>query len=302
MDVAVPLTIDEIVDEIVRFAGIGREQTFYRVEREIDQLGWNVSRDLDKFAVTPHVYNSAMENLYKKGDGFIFETLVYWMQASRQRWSECALERIFAHGESIGKRVQDLDILLLGDGAGNDSLFLVKHGCLVDYFDFPGSKTFEFALKRFEYYGVAGKELNLVTDYEKLLNKKYDVIICFEVLEHLIEPASAIRDISLMLNKGGIALITEAFGAVDSSLPTHLKSNRRFDGKTPFLFMKYGMKLAWYNLSPKFRPMEFKKIDGENSGFMNLLQDFNILKEVFYGRRRHFKGIIREMNEKKKRK
>lgn len=67
LKVAVPLTSNEIVEELVRFAGIDREESGFRVAREIEQLGWNVNSVLEKFAVTPHVYNSAMEKLYKEG-------------------------------------------------------------------------------------------------------------------------------------------------------------------------------------------------------------------------------------------
>ncbi|WP_366513710.1 methyltransferase domain-containing protein [Moorena sp. SIOASIH] len=47
-----------------------------------------------------------------------------------------------------------------------------------------------------------------MSDYNQCLSSQYDVVLSFEVLEHLSDPFAAIGDIHSMLKPNGIALIT----------------------------------------------------------------------------------------------
>jgi 2-polyprenyl-3-methyl-5-hydroxy-6-metoxy-1,4-benzoquinol methylase len=255
----IPTSFENIVEEIVRFTGASVNEAKERVWMEGIETGWNVMKDVRRFGVTPHQYNDRMEKLYKEGEGFIYDSLVYWANPSRQRWVEETFERICEYSSSIKVSISNLRVLLLGDGAGNDSLFLAKRGLKVDYFDVPGSKIFEFAMKRFQYYGLLGNEITLVDNYNDCFRDPYDIIISFEVLEHLSDPIQTIIDVSKMLKIGGIAFITEDFAGITTQFPTHLKSNAKYFGTTPFLFMNNSMVLRWYSTDNIFKPAEYQK-------------------------------------------
>lgn len=269
MNINLPLGYAEIADEIQHFTGLTREDVERRLWLEALMSGYNVVQQGKQVGITPNRYDTAMERLYKEGDGFIFETMAFWSSPLRLSWIYQALGRIQAYAERHGRGLGDLRVLIFGDGSGNDSLYLASNGLKVDYFDIPGSKTYDFASKRFAHYRLLDESIRLVTDYAACLEQPYDVILSFEVLEHLPDPERAIREWSGMVKPGGIALVTESFAAVSGNLPTHLASNLRFDGRTPFMFLKHGMRLSWYNQAPLFKPYEFTRV--EKTGWRDTL-------------------------------
>jgi SAM-dependent methyltransferase len=200
-----------------------------------------------------------MEQLYRDGTGFIFETMVYWAKLQRRRWTTHALQRVRSHASARSLPADQIKILMMGDGAGNDSLVFAQAGFAIDYFDVPGSQTYAFATQRFAAAGLLGDRITLIADYATGLSGVYDVVVSFEVLEHLPDPLAAIRDMRALLKVGGIALVTEGFGALEPHYPTHLASNERFSGRTPFLFLDQGLVLSWYSRDPLCKPMEFVK-------------------------------------------
>lgn len=275
-----PVTYQDIVDEITSYTGFSKEETEYRVWMEALKPGWNVLQDMAHFYANAHEHDDKMLQVYREGDGFIFETLVFWAIPSRQRWICHSLERMQLYAKRHNMNINNIKILMLGDGTGNDSLYLADNGLSVDYFDVPGSKTFDFAMKRFEHYGFLDRRITLISDYHSCLNRHYDVVISFEVLEHLPQPIQTIKDIHFMLKPGGIALITEDFGDIVSNLPTHLRSTSKYKGKTPFLFLSNNMILSWYSKDVPFKPFEFIKLKEKPSllDMIHLLRDENIRK------------------------
>jgi 2-polyprenyl-3-methyl-5-hydroxy-6-metoxy-1,4-benzoquinol methylase len=296
LDTDIPVTFEGIVNEIVELTDLSRDEVERRVWLEAVDLGWNVSRDVDRLAVTPNKYDDRMDRLYREGDGFIFETLVFWAKPDRQRWSEQAVERIYSYAARTGLEPPEVKVLVLGDGTGNDSLYLAANGFCVDYFDVPGSKTFNFAMRRFERRGVLGRGVNVLHDYGSCLSSQYDVVISFELLEHLSQPQDAIRDISLMMRSGGIALITEAFEYVSNTFPTHLETNAKYAGRTPFMFLKNNMLLSWYSKDPAFRPMEFTRLERFSArALSSLLLDRAVVIDWLRHRVRRLKSSVRRL-------
>lgn len=274
MHINLPMGFTEIADEIQRFTDLPRDDIERRLWLEALMNGYNIVQQGKQLGITPHRYDEKMERLYKEADGFIFETMAFWSSPLRMSWIYQALSRIQAYAERTGRAPGELRILIFGDGTGNDSLYLASNGLTVDYFDIPGSKTYDFASRRFEHYQQLGKGIRLVSDYAECLQRQYDVIVSFEVLEHLTDPAQAIKEWSGMVTPGGIALVTESFAAVSGNLPTHLAANLRYDGQTPFMFLKHGMRLTWYNQAPLFKPYEFTKAAKTSIGdYLGLMGD-----------------------------
>jgi SAM-dependent methyltransferase len=257
-----PVDFRQLFDEIARFTSMPRDEVEHRVWKQALEPGSNVAEDVARFGVTPHRYDARMEQLYREGDGFIFETMVFWATSTRRKSSNLALERLRRYAERTGRPAHDVDILMLGDGTGNDSLLFASHGFRVHYFEVPGSRIYDFAMGRFAHYGFLGDRIHPIPDYASCLGRTYDALMCFDVLEHLPEPVKAIRDFGTMLPIGGIALITEDFGDLAAFLPTHLAVSAPLAGKTPFMFLDGLMALSWYNREEPFKPMEFERIEG----------------------------------------
>ncbi len=200
-----------------------------------------------------------MERFYVDSDAFIFETMVESCRIGKMVVMERIKERIQKYIEK--NACGTINILMYGDGVGSDTIFLsqvFKSNTNFFYFDVPGSKTYEFAMKRFKKRNIKVEVLNNV---EKIPLNFFDIVVCLEVLEHLPEPLFAIKKISDVLKENGICLLTESFDAVSPNFPTHLKKNLKYAYKTPFLFLKNNLYLTcFYKEEPQKRPMEFKKV------------------------------------------
>jgi len=279
-----PIYYDELVEEISELLKKDKEIIKKKVWLEALSPGYNVKEDAVKYGITPYVYNSKMENFYRDTAGFIFETLVESCRPSKQEVLKRIKQRINEYLKINNGR--KINILMSGDGVGSDTIYLYnfyKKYANFFYFDVPGSKTFDFAMKRFKKHHIDTK---LITVYEEIPKNYFDVVISLEVLEHLPSPEESIKDISKWLKNEGIALVSESFANLSPNLPTHLKSNLKYAGKTPLLFLRYNLFLTYYSNDPilLFHPMEFtKKKKTSLADKYNLFSQKLLLKEFIKG-------------------
>jgi SAM-dependent methyltransferase len=274
-----PCDLETLCKEISEITGLNIKTVCQKVWKEALMVGANVVEDALKYDLNFHEYDEKMEKFYKDSYAFIFETLVESCRPLKQEVIRVIKERIEKYIKE--KKKQQINILMFGDGVGSDTIYLyrfLKDKATFYYFDVPGSKTFNFALKRFARHNI---QVKLLTEYHKIPQNFFDIVISLEVLEHLPNPIEGIKDINSFLKTGGKALITESFGAVVLNFPTHLKTNLKYSGKTPFLFLKHNMILTYYNTSPLLflRPMEFEKKEKTSlSDWLKLISNKPIIK------------------------
>jgi SAM-dependent methyltransferase len=200
-----------------------------------------------------------MEEFYRTTTAFIVETMVESRRGGKRLVMEVVRRRIEGRLAQAGN--EPLEVLMAGDGSAGDTLFL--HAAFgprlsLHYFDVPGSKTYDFAMRRLAANNVRPR---LIEAYDAIPKHFFDVVISLEVLEHLPDPPAAVRDIGGFLKTGGICLVTESFYGVLPLFPTHLTSNLRYGGLTRLLFLRGGMVRTFFNLEGGLwhRPTEYRK-------------------------------------------
>lgn len=251
---------DAVVNEISELTGLEKTLVRKKVWAEALDNGVNVCEEALTYNVTPHIYDESMETLYREGYGFIFETMVEGCRHLKHLVQQVLSQRIRAYGERNG--LESIKVLMLGDGCGSDSLYLAStFGEQIElwYFDVGDSRTYEFAQKRFQKHGIP---IRLISDPRALPEAFFDVVVCFEVLEHLQAPHEGIATIERVLRIGGIALATESFANVQPPYPTHLRSNLKYTGRTAFLFLRHNLYMTFFNKDSRliFRPTEYTRL------------------------------------------
>ena len=239
--------VDVLCDVLNRTKKEVHEMLFY----EALEIGWNVSRASKTFGVTPHIYNSRMQNLYQQSDAFVFELLVTHSIPYCREIDRRVSEALTCHFNGA----RDLQILVYGDGVGTDSLRLQASGYNVSYFEFEGYSS-KIAEYRFRRQGL-DKRITVINHLDQIPQQYFDAVVCREVLEHVSDPPGVVEIIRDSLNENGIALITESFGRIEPAFPTHLAKNLKFHGRTEYIFINTGFRLL--QSYPEKRPLIFKK-------------------------------------------
>ncbi len=115
-----------------------------------------------------------------------------------------------------------------GCGIGTAALSLAALGYRVTVADIPG-KTFDFAKARLARRGIAIEALDVI-DRAPVARASYDVLVSFDVLEHVEDPAKVARDFVAGLRLGGGAAVVASFGG-EGTHPHHLAAGvERFRG------------------------------------------------------------------------
>jgi cyclopropane fatty-acyl-phospholipid synthase-like methyltransferase len=113
-------------------------------------------------------------------------------------------------------------VLDYGSGIGTSALRLAEAGYHITLADVPGKKL-AYAQSRFRRRGYPFDTINVVDDRPRLWHG-YDLLVCFDVLEHIPKPDRLIRHLAAALRPGGAAAIVATFVTYDSH-PHHLVEN-----------------------------------------------------------------------------
>ncbi len=208
-----------------------------RLANEMLVIGYNVVEDFVRLQVgPPWVWSPAMESFYGETDAFVYELLTYHYRPGRRQLRE-------ATADEVGKFLSEGGrVLCLGDGIGFDACEIAAQNrdVKVVSFEFENA-TSTFARRLIDDIGLSDHAVQL-SQVEELRAGSFDVVVCYDVLEHVPAPAELIRDIARYLKPGGRAFIVEAFDNVGPFHPTHLLSNLKYAGRTIPLFEAAGLR------------------------------------------------------------
>jgi SAM-dependent methyltransferase len=129
-----------------------------------------------------------------------------------------------------------------GSGVGTVALHLAKLGYEVTLADVPGS-TSEFARERLRVHGCRFDILEIQEDVPVLPIGAWDLVVSFDVLEHVVAPRDVTKALVGALAPGGGAAFVASFGGADG-YPLHLKSGvaQFADHRWPLYLQSLGMK------------------------------------------------------------
>jgi SAM-dependent methyltransferase len=158
-----------------------------------------------------------MRRFYQKTELYIWELSKWHASKSYNEYKDKVARAIELFPATTHPRVLDY-----GAGIATASLEFAKAGYQVTIADVPG-RTQAFAKHRFQ-----RRELNCsvieVTEDLPNLSDRYDVVISFDVLEHVPDAEKVMKRLVRTLRVGGAALIVAAFND-HGEHPQHLASN-----------------------------------------------------------------------------
>jgi 2-polyprenyl-3-methyl-5-hydroxy-6-metoxy-1,4-benzoquinol methylase len=133
---------------------------------------------------------------------------------------------------------EPLQVLTYGDGMGFDSLFFAQCGHCVSYFE-VSEKCAAFACEMFR---TMNTDVEWIDSDEKLKTRRFDAIVCLDVLEHVPAPEELVASLASLLHPGGYLLVSAPFWHVHPSTPTHLSAHRGYSGRWRDLYGSAGLR------------------------------------------------------------
>src|SRR5262249_6608537 len=128
-------------------------------------------------------------------------------------------------------------VLDFGSGVATASLMFAEAGYQVTLADVPG-KTLSFAQHRFKRRGLQCSTIEITEDLPNIPGT-FDVIVSFDVLEHIPNADQVLNGLVCSLRTSGAALIVAAFHD-HGDHPQHLQSNINRFNKIPWGFALAG--------------------------------------------------------------
>lgn len=201
---------DEDVEDLATFTGLAPDVCRKRVhDYSLVQLADAWRRADPKSPVE-------ILDFYRSTDLYIWEQVQWHASASRTPYWQALRTLVECFPPTAGfRRVYDF-----GGGIGTDALYLASRGYEVTLVDVDGP-SFRFAQHRFRRRGLQAR-FEVSHSTLPAPSNTYDIILCFDVFEHLPEPLEAVRRLVAALRPGGLIAQTGTFE--DSGAhPCHLR-------------------------------------------------------------------------------
>lgn len=218
----------KIVSEVT---GLSATESIRKLLAENARLGETVRNELKDRCIAPYEWSTKLVDFYATTDAFIFESVV---------WNRSSLKRQLRHriGDYLASQFnRPVRVLVFGDGPGFESVYFAAAGHEVSYFE-VSQKAIRFAQKLF---AATGSDVCILTDLSQIGDKRYDAIVCLDVLEHVPDPPNTVRSISAALAPHGCLIVHAPFWYLAPSVGTHLARNRQFSGDLGRLYRPHGL-------------------------------------------------------------
>lgn len=187
---------------------------------EHERPGSLVLDELRRFGGTPFCYSDRMDAFYRDGVSMAIELADTMHDRNKEYMVSFVLSALLFRDRT--------KILSVGDGLANDSIRLSRAGFEMHYLDFDEGKMTQIAKRN-----AQGEERVRFVSNEFANENPFEVVMCFEVLEHVSDPDVLIRSLAQKTCAGGLLFVSECFVGVTDQWATHLYSNERFVGMLP---------------------------------------------------------------------
>jgi glycosyltransferase involved in cell wall biosynthesis len=216
-----PASIEELDLELLA------EATGMTPQACLDRLSsWSADELAEEWRRADPATPAEMRDFYARTEGYLWDLFVWHGSAAygsyRRRIG--ALARQWP--PETNPRALDY-----GAGIGTAALELAALGYQVRIADIPG-RTLDLAQARFTRRGLPIEVKRITAQRPRLTRDSSDVAVCFDVLEHVSDPAAVARSLVRAVRPGGGLAIVTAFDLQGERYPQHLPNHAaRFGGE-----------------------------------------------------------------------
>jgi GT2 family glycosyltransferase/2-polyprenyl-3-methyl-5-hydroxy-6-metoxy-1,4-benzoquinol methylase/Flp pilus assembly protein TadD/spore maturation protein CgeB len=237
--------LDEAIAELSAYTGESPDV----IQSQMTSSGADLA---DEWRAGDRNTKAGVDDFYKQTDRYLYNLTRFNYGAMYQGWRGAIKNLCQQVSEAVGDR--GFDVLDYGAGIGTNLIDVSGvSGARLHYADLPG-KTFDYAQWRFGQRSLDVTALSADGE-DALKGRQFDVIICMDVLEHVVDPEAAVRRLINHLNPGGLLVLTVTFYQNENG-PYHLNCDKFTNESFYSLVEQCGMKEM-----SSFSPRVFQKTE-----------------------------------------
>jgi len=225
--------LDSVEKTISLIAGVSNtpeNDVRERLRAEVREIGTYSYNCLKSQGIPLYETSEQLDALWRDSDAFLYEITVWNTCDAKHRMRSFVASRLNRYG------FEKADVFCFGDGLGFDSTWLAMQGHHVQYYE-PSLPSQQFAQKMFEENCVEVRKLDTLDD---IARHSLDAIVCLDVLEHIPQPQTVVKQFHEWLKPEGLLFVHAPFWCIHWTRPTHLKENRHLSGDLHVMYHEQG--------------------------------------------------------------